>query len=276
MNKKIFLFAVCLLLAGCGDEMLSETPEPEKTVIVLDAGHGISSYEMTDTEKSEQGYEYNSEKKQWGEWRHYKNGTFGEDCHGEGCTRLAPEGSSCWYPMGYGDRNTEPEINLKNALTAKVYLEQMGYEVRMTRVTNGENPSMNKRASYCFPENDITKDPDAELYVCIHSNAGGGKGTSYIELSGEYAQAKISDDYAVQSNRAGDIINKSIAEVSGFQLNQPVKSPHLILFNKLPVPIAYLEIGFYDDAEDIKILETLNDKIGKAIADGVDEYIKSL
>lgn len=275
MNKKIFLFLLCLFLSGCCTEMPSENPEPKRTVIVLDAGHGISSQKMTDAEKSEQGYEYNSDKKQWGEWRHYKNGTFGEDCHGKECTQLAPDGGSCWYPMGYGDRDTEPEINLRNALSAKTYLEQMGYEVRMTRMTDNENPSMNKRISYCFPDNDITKNADAALYVCIHSNAGGGRGMSYIELSGEYTQDKISGDYAEQSNCAGDIINKSIAEASGLSLNPPVKSPYLILFNKLPVPIAYLEIGFYDDAEDKKILEMSSDKIGKAIADGAEEYIKS-
>ena len=49
-----------------------------KKVIVLDAGHGKSSSEMTSDEKTAEGYEYNESKGNWGEWRHYKNGTFGE------------------------------------------------------------------------------------------------------------------------------------------------------------------------------------------------------
>lgn len=263
-----------MLLAGCGNKAPAETPEPEKKVIVLDAGHGKSSRMMTDAEKTEQGYDYNEDKKQWGEWRHYKNGTFGEDCRGSDCTHLAPDGGSCWYSMGYGDRNTEPEINLNNALSAKMYLEQMGYEVRVTRSTNDENPSMNKRVSYCFPDNDMTKDADAELYVCLHTNAGGGRGTSYIELSGEYRQSKINNDYKEKSNSAGEIINKKIAAASGLREGQPIQSPHLILFNKLPVPIAYLEIGFYDDDSDLKILEASSDIIGKAIAEGIKEYLQ--
>lgn len=272
---KIKLFAisavVCLCLTACCAATEPPADTAQKRVIVLDAGHGKPSSLMADDEKTAQGYERRNG--QWGEWRHYKNGTFGEDCIGTGCTHLAPDGGSCWYPMGYGDRNTEPEINLTNALSAKAYLEQMGYEVRMTRTTNDENPSMNKRASYCFPDNDITKDADAALYVCIHSNAGGGKGTSYIELSGEYAQSKIGGDYKEKSNYAGDIINKKIAEATGLHKNPPIQSPYLILFNKLSVPIAYLEIGFYDDKGDLEILKTSSEKIGKAIADGVREYL---
>ena len=53
-----------------------------KKVIVLDAGHGKSSSEMTSDEKTAEGYEYIESKGNWGEWRHYKNGTFGENCHG--------------------------------------------------------------------------------------------------------------------------------------------------------------------------------------------------
>ena len=48
----------------------------------------------------------------------------------------------------------------------------------------------------------------------------------------------------------------------------------MILFNKCPVPIAYMEIGFYDSS-DLSILQSSSDEIGKAIAEGVDEYLKN-
>ena len=57
-----------------------------------------------------------------------------------------PDGGSCWYPIENGDRDIEPEINLNNTLNAKKYLEEMGYEVRLTRNSNDENPSMTKTA----------------------------------------------------------------------------------------------------------------------------------
>ena len=43
---------------------------------------------------------------------------------------------------------------------------------------------------------------------------------------------------------------------------------------KCPVPIAYMEIGFYDSS-DLSILQLSSDEIGKAIAEGVDEYLKN-
>lgn len=208
------------------------------------------------------------------EWRHYKNGTFGENCHGSGCTGLSPENASCWYSMGNADRDTEPQINLDNALATQKYLEQMGYEVRMTRTSNEQNPSMDKRVSYCFPNNDTTSNPDAAAYVCIHSNAGGGRGTSYIALGTDYEQKFIGSDFVEKSNEMGNIINQKVAAATGLSQNSPINTPYLILFNKCPVPIAYMEIGFYDSS-DLSILQSSSDEIGKAIAEGVDEYLKN-
>ena len=246
----------------------------QKTVVVLDAGHGKPSASMTPDEKRDEGYEYNAGNGSWGEWRHYKNGTYGDDCHGSGCTFYSPSDGSCWYPMGNGDRDVEPDINLKNTLAAKKCLENMGYEVRLTRTSNEQNPSMNKRLSYCFPNNDTSHAPDAALYVCIHSNAGGGAGTSYINLKGTYTQSFIPPDYTEASNRAGDIINRRVAAASGLKNNDPIGNEGwLILFNKCPVPIAYLEIGFYDNSADLAILQSSHDEIGKAIAEGIDEYL---
>ena len=247
-----------------------------KTVVVLDAGHGKSSSSMSSDEKTSEGYEYSERYGSWGEWRHYKNGTYGEDCYASGCTFYSPSNGSCWYPMGNGDRSTEPDINLQNTLAAKAYLEDMGYEVRVTRTSNEQNPSMNKRLSYCFPNNDTSLYPDAALYVCIHSNAGGGAGTSYISLAGTYTQSFIPSDYIEASNRAGDIINRKVAAASGLRANGPIGNEGwLILFNKCPVPIAYMEIGFFDNSSDLAILKSSHDEIGRAIAEGVDEYLSN-
>ena len=257
-------------------ETVNETVSSARTVIVLDAGHGKPSSAMSAEEKTAEGYVYDESKGSWGEWRHYKNGTFGEDCGGSGCTQTAPSNGSCWYPMGNGDRDTEPSINLNNALAAQKYLEQMGYEVRMTRTSNEQNPSMNRRVSYCFPNNDISAQPDATAYICIHSNAGGGRGTSYISLGGTYEQRFIPSDYIARSNSLGRLINTKIAAASGLSDNASIgNEEYLILFNKCPVPIAYLEIGFFDNSSDLGVLQSSSDAIGQAIAEGVDEYIKN-
>lgn len=257
-------------------EKISKTGNSK--IIVLDPGHGVSSFSMSESEKEADGWIYNSSKGGWGEWRHWKSGTFGQDCNGSGCTGRAPSGGGCWYPMVNGDRSTEPDINLNNALAAKKYLEQMGYTVRMARGAS-DNPSMTKRLQYCYPDGDMTKAPDADAYICIHSNAGGGKGSCYISLSGLYDQAGIAPDYIEQGNALGKAINDRI--VSDTSLSSAGSGgrydgyPTLVLFCKSQITIAYMEIGFFDNAGDLSILQNESDAIGKAIANGINDYYNS-
>ena len=255
-----------------------ETKKVSRGVIVLDPGHGRLSGNMSDEQKAADGWIYNSAKGGWGEWRHWKSGTTWQDCGGYGCSGRVTEGGSCWYPIGAGDRKLEPEITLRNCMFAKKYLEEMGYEVRMTRNTNDENPSMTKRLIYCYPDNDTSAAPDADLFVCIHSNAGGGRGSAYIELSGVYDQAGIPSNYADLSNRAGKFINDEIVadtSLSAYMGGCYPYMPELILFCKSPIPIAYIECGFFDNSSDLAILNSEYEQIGKAIASGIDKYINN-
>jgi len=260
------------------DPDTTTTDGNQKTIIVLDPGHGKSSLLMNDSEKTSEGYVQNGS--QWGEWRHWKDGTYGDSCQESGCTG---SGSSCWYSIGAGDRDTEPTLNLNNANAAKKYLEQMGYEVRMTRTSNEQNPSFTKRAAYCFNStgdiNNTSQTPDAELYVCIHSNAlnGSATGTAYMHAGGSYKQSYIPSDYAERCNKAGELINNKVAEATGLENDGAINGQEwLIAFNKNPVPTAYLEIGFYDNSSDLAILQSKSDAIGKAIAEGIHEYLETV
>lgn len=247
-----------------------------KKVIVIDPGHGKPSSLMTAEEKTAYGWVQNASG-QWGEWRHYKTGSGTLNCEGNGCSGRVPPNGACWYPIGNGDRNVEPDINLQNALVAKRHLEARGYTVRMTRTTNEENPSITKRLSYCFPENDATKAPDAIAYICIHSNASGGsgRGTAYITAAGVYDQAWITGSYVDDSNALGKRINDKIANSTSLDMHgsgEITFEPELIAFCKSPVPCAYLEIGFFDNPSDLEILQSESENIGRAIAEGVDEF----
>lgn len=257
------------------------TPEPttsKKGVVVLDAGHGRDSWSMSSEDKENEGWVYNSAKGGWGEWRHWKSWTTWQDCYGDGCSHRG----SCWYPIGNGDRDIEPEINLSNVNYAKYYLEQMGYEVRLSRPTANDNPSMTKRLKYCYPNNDTSQAPDADVFVCVHSNAGGGRGSAYIALDGYYDQAGIDNSqYIWSGNTLGEYINNSIVantSLSNYGSGRYQGLPELILFCKCPITIAYLEIGFFDNGNDLYILRNESEQIGRSIAEGInryfDEYMK--
>ncbi len=245
-------------------------------VIVLDPGHGKSSDLMSDDEKAASGW-INSGNG-WGEWRHFKYGTSGPDCEGEDCSHRVTPNGACWYPIENGDRDTEPEINLNNCLAAKTYLEQMGYTVRLTRTTNDENPSITRRLSCCYPNGDTSLEPDADIFLCIHSNAGGGSGSSYISLEGPYDQPNTlgsSDAYAAAGNALGQYINDEIGSRTLLGTNEPIASePELIAFCKCPVVCGYMEIGFFDNPADNELLNSSPDAIGSAIAAGTDKFIR--
>lgn len=247
-----------------------------KKVIVIDPGHGKPSSLMTAEEKTAAGWVQNSAGS-WGEWRHFKIGSGTEHCEGEGCNgRVTPNGA-CWYPIGNGDRNTEPDINLQNALVVKKHLEARGYTVRMTRTSNEENPSITRRLTYCYPDNDTSKEPDAIAFICIHSNASGigASGTAYISAMGAYDQKWINESYVDDSNMLGKKINDKIINSSSLEIygsGMIAGEPELIAFCKSPVPCAYLEIGFFDNPSDLTILQSESENIGKAIAEGVDEF----
>lgn len=253
-----------------------KTPEPvEKKVIVLDAGHGKSSSLMSAEEKKDYGWVQNSSG-DWGEWRHWKSGTVWEDCHGSGCNGQAPENGGCWYPISNGDRGEETEINMRNTLAAKKYLENNGFTVRMARESNDENPSLTMRLRKCYPNSDISAVPDAIAYVCIHSNAGGGRGSAYLALGSGYDHAYHSENYVREGNELGKMINDRITaqtSLSAYSDGRYDGQPDLILFHKSPVPVAYLEIGFFDNSSDAAILESECDAIGKAIAEGIMDYV---
>ncbi len=248
-----------------------QSTQTRRKIIVLDPGHGMTSDEMSDEEKENQGWTYTD--KGWGEWRHWKTGSRTEDCEGYGCSGRAPENGSCWYPIANGDRDGEGDINLRNVMYAKQYLEEMGYDVRLTR-DNNSNPSMTKRLKSCYPNGDKYEEPDADAFVCIHSNAGGGRGSAYIEMSGVYDQYGISASYADDGNRLGRCINSAIVENTslGEYSGGTIELPELILFCKSPITIAYLEIGFFDNDSDMAILDSEAEAIGRSIAEGIDAY----
>lgn len=257
------------------DDIIIDNSEftSKKVIIVLDPGHGKSSAHLSEQDKINSGYSYVSGRG-WGEWRHFKSGTMWQDCEGEGCSGRAPINGGCWYPISAGYRDIEPELNYSNAISTKKYLEQMGYIVRLTRGPD-DFPSISQRIKSCYPNGDTTLAPDATAYVCIHSNAGGGRGSCYISLSGIYDQNGIPENYVDIGNALGKSINDSIVRNTSMTMcgNGVYNSyPELVLFCKSPVPVAYLEIGFYDNSSDLDILRNESDMIGKAIAEGIDAY----
>lgn len=96
---------------------------------------------------------------------------------------------------------------------------------------------------------------NVDLYVSIHANAGGGKGTEvYTYKSKELQQAR-----AVLNNLC-DL---------GFT-NRGIKGSNLYVVNKTNAPAMLIEICFVDNAKDIELYTKLgNNKIADSIVRGL-------
>ena len=98
-----------------------------------------------------------------------------------------------------------------------------------------------------------------------------------MALTGLYDQAGVfaPEEYVTESNLLGSLINNRITTETSMPLFAGGRYdglPEAIFFCKSPIPIGYLEIGFFDNSTDLEILNTESEAIGRAIAEGVNDY----
>ena len=96
---------------------------------------------------------------------------------------------------------------------------------------------------------------NVDLFVSIHSNAGGGKGTEVYTYQGkEVAQARN-----VLNNLCG----------LGFN-NRGIKGSNLFVINNTTSPAILIEICFIDTQSDVELYQSIgNNKIADAIVKGI-------
>ena len=95
----------------------------------------------------------------------------------------------------------------------------------------------------------------ADLFVCIHANAGGGQGTEIFTYNGN------------ELSYARNILNNLVA--LGFR-NRGIKSENLYVINHTNAESLLLEICFVDTQSDVDLYYSLGDeKIADAIVKGI-------
>ncbi len=173
--------------------------------------------------------------------------------------------SKVFLGVGHGGKDpgavgylAEEDLNLNMALACRDYLVANGVEVGMSRTTD-ENDDLNEEIIECNAFN-----PD--LCVDIHNNAGGGDGAEvfYHHLGGKskvLAQNIEAEIIAIGQNSRGcktRLNSKGNADYYGF-----------IRLTKASAVI--VEGLFVDNAEDVKIADTLEEQkaFGVAIAKGI-------
>ena len=151
----------------------------------------------------------------------------------------------------------EKDVNLNMALACKDYLEARGVVVKMSR-TKDENDPIAEEVKECNAFN-----PD--LAIDVHNNAGGGDGFEAIcsivgGVSKELALNIEKEVKAIGQNSRGIKTRKNKSGKDYFAFIRSIKAPSVIV-----------EGVFVDNAEDVKIADTIQEQkiFGEAYARGI-------
>lgn len=144
----------------------------------------------------------------------------------------------------YGN-TTEMEQCNKIAVAAETALKRCGFEVK--RAPKGQNMYTSIAESNAFK---------ADVHVCIHTNAGGGKGTDVFV----YSTAKANMKYARP-------VYNELVKLTG--VGRGIKTNAFAEINQTNAKCVYCECEFHDNAERAKWIINNTTKIGEAIAKGL-------
>jgi len=158
-----------------------------------------------------------------------------------------------------GNGLKEQEITFLIAKRLKVLLEADGHSVKMSRNALTDNvgstvsESINSRAK-------MSNDWGADLFVSIHCNAGGGKGTETLIYSkGGYAEA-------VAKRVQNLIVQKLDLDDRGIKVRSD-----LGVLRLTNAPAILIETAFIDNVSDSQKLSYRSDDFAQAIFEGITE-----
>ena len=160
--------------------------------------------------------------------------------------------------LGHGvgqDRGAEgivTEESIINSVGSLVIakLKALGHTVIETRpqYANSVSDSLIKRV-------DLANNSNVDLYVSIHANAGGGRGTEIFTYRGQEVE------------QARNVLN-NICEL-GF-INRGIKSSNLFVINKTEAKSMLIEICFVDTKSDMELYNSIGaEKVANAIVEGI-------
>lgn len=143
-------------------------------------------------------------------------------------------------------------------------LAAMGYNVVMTRKTEQSSIANSSTNESLSARVELAHEKQADLFISIHCNTGGGAGTeTYCFSKGGYAA------------RLAELVQKNIK--SGTELyDRGVKTAGFYVIKNTLMPAILIETGFIDNASDAAYLTSADGQnaLADAVAAAVAEYDK--
>lgn len=160
----------------------------------------------------------------------------------------------------------EKRICLLTARLAKLYLEQLGYHVVMTRNTDNFIP-LSKRV-------EIASQACANIFVSVHYNSSRSLEAKGIEVF--FFDSKENKTRSTASRKLADsILSRVIRRTSAH--SRGVKKGNFYVIRETNMPAVLIEGGFISNFKERGLLKSreYQEKIAQGIADGVDQYFKA-
>lgn len=166
-------------------------------------------------------------------------------------------GVACPDPFGCPD---EEALNLAAAQWARDLLEWRGATVVMTRDAD-ETVSLASRVS-------MANEADADLFVSIHHNSGGGRGTETFYYGD-------GPSYSVQGRALALELQARVVDAlgtrdRGIHADEDWLGYHLYVLRYTRMPAALVEVAFMDDQGDYDTARGAAFDVGSAVADAVE------
>lgn len=156
----------------------------------------------------------------------------------------------------------EKEINLQIGLILRDKLEEMGYEVRLTRETDTEVP-LEERVN-------LANAVSADVYVSIHQNAWNTSDVTGVETW--YHADESNPNF--ESRRLAKLVHQKVLNATQEKDRNLWENDTLYVIRETRMPSCLVETGFLSNAENRKLLcnPEYQTQIASGIASAIDLY----
>lgn len=155
---------------------------------------------------------------------------------------------------------SEKEVNLKIAMKVKERLEEMGYQVVLTREED-EKISLTERVR-------VARRAHADIFVSIHQNSSDISGARGVEA---YYSGKCAKE---DSERLAKLLHEQVLSETGANKRTVYEWEEFLVVRESVMPACLIETGFLTNASERQRLAdaSYQGKIADGIASGIDEY----